>query len=237
MEASPPLQIWDKCFRNIEFWCYSKQVSVHVASVILLPILLITCLLTRLTTFHPTFQRGYSQSSDSSVTINDAIIRMISKGRIPNLRHVSRIHRVDVLFALWENQCGQCDVHQDMDAQQNNWRKVWPTVRLHPFSGQNLMRLFWMSLAAFQNLPVLQSFRTPFASCRTPSALRTTSRADPDAKSWKNHHTELLMNAPLWVKTSAWRRARGISIRRWKFKLCIGKIRRVFRNRRRRDLR
>ena len=88
MEGTPPLQMFILMLR--------KTLRSKVAGVILLPILLIICLLTRLTTFHPTFQRGHSQSSESSVTVNDAIIRIIKKGRSPNLRHVSRIHRVDV---------------------------------------------------------------------------------------------------------------------------------------------
>ena len=53
--------------------------------------------LSPLTTFHPTFPTVLTQPNSTKIRSQfDTVIQMINKGRSPNLRHVTRTHRVDL---------------------------------------------------------------------------------------------------------------------------------------------
>ena len=57
--------------------------------------------LCQLTRFHPTFPTVHTQPKLYVFEANAAVIQMINKGRSPNLRHVTRMHRVE-LYWLFE---------------------------------------------------------------------------------------------------------------------------------------
>ena len=63
--------------------------------------------------------------------VNEAvIIRMIIQGRSPNLRHVSRTHRVDLYWPIWTVLCPF-----DMCVPQNKWQTFLGKVHPPQFSG------------------------------------------------------------------------------------------------------
>ena len=53
--------------------------------------------LSPLTTFRPTFRAAPTQPN---VTFSKAVIQMINRGRSPNLRHVTRTHRVELVWII-----------------------------------------------------------------------------------------------------------------------------------------
>ena len=73
-----------------------ETLIVSVAIVILILILTITSHRIFRTMFLHTFRPAHSHQCCTSVEDNEAVIRMITRGRSFRSRHVSRTHRVDL---------------------------------------------------------------------------------------------------------------------------------------------
>ena len=130
------------------------------ASVILRLILLIIFPLMRLIAVQATFQRVQSQTEFYIFKDNEAVSRMIMKGRRSNLRHVSRTQRA---VPTWIGSCKGSIwtvlFRFDMCAPQTSWPTFWSLQ----FSGNIwfscstfLHHHNWMLTAAFHNSLVLQ---------------------------------------------------------------------------------
>ena len=78
---------------------------------------------------------------------NEAVIKMIIKGRSPTMRLVSRTHRVAVDLAVWQNLSGS------QNSNQVHWHKTpdcWHFVKeiSHAMSGTNLLICFTSAISA-----------------------------------------------------------------------------------------